>query len=896
MTVILVSLFLPKTVYFNLPEASDRPRITKPPSKRPSSHDTQPNLFEPQPTATLSLTPESDECAVEDELFSNEDGLRANFGLSVGDQSSKWGRRRFQPSCRANTPAPTSTRDQHDRTLEKAHELGRQGQYQPRTTRSDSHDRVFAKANWHIVNADQGNAGLRNAAAAAQREGLSKDHVWIGTLGMPTDALDNTQQKQEIHDRLTTEFDMYPVFVRDKEFNGHYLHFCKKILWPVFHYQLPDNPKSKSCEDQSWDFYVHVNKAFANIIVKHWKRGDTIWINDYHLLLLPGLIREKLPEAKIGLSLHVAFPSCEVFRCLAVRKKLLEGMLGANLICFQIAEYTRHFLHTCSRILALDASSEGIQLEDRFVNVTHHAIGIDPVNLNDHRQDSEVKKWIDIMRERYQDMKIIVARDKLDRVRGVRQKLLSYELFLNQNPSWRGHVVLVQVAPSTSDNSDLEIVVGDIVTRINSAWANLSYQPVTYLKQDIPYPQYLALLSIADAIMITSQREGMNLTSHEFVVCQDGALCEKKHGSLILSEFTGTTSILGGNELSVNPWSYRQCAESIKKAVEMTAEEKALRWATLREVISHHSGAHWFGNFLSRLNDSYDTQHRQDQTSVPRLNMDDVTKQYRESRHRLFLLDLEGTLVPGNLANDMLSSNPQRVLTILNNLIDDSANVVFVMSARRPDELERFFRLVPNLGLVAENGCFVRHVGETSWTEFVDRQQVSAWKQSVRSTLQYYLARTPGSEIEDRNCSLLFHYKNAEDAVTAERQAGDWTAHINESEREHHHKVHATQLDHCVVVQPSDWSKDAAADQVYRHLKAEGRMGHNNATPNFLMVVGDGREDEKVFRWANQLLADKEVENVITVSISGRNTEASATLTQGVSGVLATLQNLARLS
>ncbi|KAF2968802.1 hypothetical protein GQX73_g4750 [Xylaria multiplex] len=897
MTVFLASLFLPKTIYFSLPEAP--PRISRKSvrpsnpgaSKRPSLN-LRPSLFTPHPQNTPPLTPTDDETAIDDDLFLNEDGLPvhdAEYRAPADKESPSWGGRIFQPTSRANSPPPASILE-HDKTFEKAKELGRQGIFQPRASRSDSHDKVFANANWRVVNADQGNGGLRNAAEAAARDGYDGEFTWVGTLGMPADALEGTQQKQDIHDRLVTEFNMLPVFCSDKDFDGHYLHFCKQILWPVFHYQIPDNPKSKAYEDHSWKFYVNLNRAFADKIVKNWKRGDTIWIHDYHLLLVPGMIREKLPEAKIGLFLHVAFPSSEVFRCLAVRKQLLEGMLGANLIGFQIAEYTRHFLQTCSRLLSVETTSEGIQLEDRFVNVTNTAIGIDPVSLNTHRQDPEVMKWVEIMRDRYKDKKIIVARDKLDLVRGVRQKLLAFELFLNKNPSWRDKIVLIQVALSTSEKSDgLDAAVGDIVARINSAWANLAYQPVVYLKQDIPYSQYLALLTIADALMITSQREGMNLTSHEFIVCQDGAYCDRKHGSLILSEFTGTSSLFGGKELSVNPWSYRQCSDAIKQAIEMSDEERSSRWSSLREVVSRQTGSRWFTSFLSQLDQSYDVQHSHDQISIPRLNLNRLAKQYRQCERRLFLLDYEGTLISYEAMRDSVPSNPHRTLAVLNDLVYDSRNTVFIMSARRTDELDRLFRLVPNLGLIAENGCFIKYPSKSSWNEFADRRKVAAWKESVRNTLQYYLERTPGSEIEDRNCSLIFHYKNAEDFTMAERQASDWTAHINESCEEQH--VHATQLEDCVVVESHDWTKDTAATHIYEQLKE-----NSDGQPDFLMVVGDGREDEKVFRWANKLQEDGEVKEAVTVTLSGRNTEAKTTLTQAISGVLVTLQKLASLS
>jgi trehalose 6-phosphate synthase/phosphatase len=297
----------------------------------------------------------------------------------------------------------------------------------------------FSDADWGIEFTEQGNNGLRSAIHSASLTTLTDDTVWVGTLGMPTDAL-NQHVKAEIAERLEDQFQSLVVFVNDGDFDGHYTHFCKTILWPVFHYQIPDNPKSKAYEDHSWIYYVKLNEAFAQCIAKNWKRGDTIWIHDYHLLLVPAMLRKLLPDAQIGFFLHVAFPSSEVFRCLAPRKELLEGVLGADLIGFQIEEYCRHFLQTCSRILCVEARNNGVQLEDRFVNVDKFPIGIDPKSWDYRRQSPDVDHFINIISERYQGKRLIVSRDKLDSIRGVRQKLLSYELFLNTYPEFRDKV------------------------------------------------------------------------------------------------------------------------------------------------------------------------------------------------------------------------------------------------------------------------------------------------------------------------------------------------------------------------------------------------------------------------------------------------------------------------
>ena len=267
---------------------------------------------------------------------------------------------------------------------------------------------------------------------------------------MPTDVLEDSQ-KMEIEAKLENEFDSLTVFPTDSDLDGHYSHYCKTILWPVFHYQIPDNPKSKAYEDHSWVYYVKINQAFADRIVKNWKRGDVIWIHDYHLLLVPSMVRQKLPDAQIGFFLHIAFPSSEVFRCLAVRKELLEGVLGANLIGFQTQEYCHHFLQTCSRLLCVEATTKGVQLEDRFVNVTTFPIGIDPISLSSRREEPEVLKWLERIQSKYSGKHLVVARDKLDHVRGVRQKLLAYELFLNMYPSMKEKVSVHRLVKSVAN-------------------------------------------------------------------------------------------------------------------------------------------------------------------------------------------------------------------------------------------------------------------------------------------------------------------------------------------------------------------------------------------------------------------------------------------------------------
>ncbi|KAG0206616.1 hypothetical protein BGX28_002005 [Mortierella sp. GBA30] len=179
--------------------------------------------------------------------------------------------------------------------------------------------KVFAEAKWTVEKAYGGNIGLQNAVNSIQGQ-LSK-RIWVGTLGMATDTLTD-RTRGDIRAELALNHSSIPVFVNDHDFEGHYHQFCKQVLWPIFHYVLPDNLRSKGYEDGSWKHYVAVNRAFADTIVDNYMQGDTIWVNDYHLMLVPNMIRERLPDASIGFFLHIPFPSSEIFRCLHGKYKL----------------------------------------------------------------------------------------------------------------------------------------------------------------------------------------------------------------------------------------------------------------------------------------------------------------------------------------------------------------------------------------------------------------------------------------------------------------------------------------------------------------------------------------------------------------------------------------------
>ncbi|KAM5480637.1 Trehalose-6-P synthase/phosphatase complex subunit [Microsporum canis] len=967
MTIFIVSLFLPHTIDFALPEGHQRRSSHH---HRRKSSGQRATLFgraggsqPPTPASASTPVPAStvagrrpSSSRDQGQIFSypgySSSGIEAASPkpqlLAPSDpHSPRWGSPGAfnQPKAQALAPPSSSILSHSQGQLKRlgqeyASELSKiepvllSSPVRPSTVEKPqvTQDKVFESAEWTVQPSEQGNGGLLNAIRSAVDWPYMKDKLWVGTLGMPTDALQD-KQKEAIAEKLAADCEALTIFVSDNDFDSHYLHFCKMILWPVFHYQIPDNPKSKAYEDHSWIYYRRVNYNFAKEIVKNWKRGDVVWVHDYHLLLVPAMVRKEIPDAQIGIFLHVAFPSSEVFRCLSVRVELLKGMLGANLIGFQTQEYCHHFLQTCSRLLNVEATKEGVQLEDRFVNVGTFPIGIDPVSLDIRRQCGEVKSWIRILQEKFRGKRLIVARDKLDNVRGVRQKLLSYELFLNKYPHWRDSVVLVQVASTTTEQPELEASVSDIATRINSVHSNLAHQPLIFHKQDLLFDQYLALISVADVFMVTSLREGMNLTSHEFIHCQDGLLSSSKHGPLILSEFTGSASIFNYHPLLVNPWNYQECADAINTALEMPPEARLAQWTRLNNTAKDHVTTRWVNNFTDALDHAYRQHSTRETVAVPRLSIPNLCDAYRASTRRLLILDYEGTLVTWGQPTSTVLTTPQRAIDTLTDLLEDPFNTVYVMSSRMPEDMERLFSRVPGLGLIAENGCFVRPPPMASptpsppttstlvspdWIRLIDMSKMKDWKQSLSPMLRYFQERTEGSWIEETHASLIFHYERAEDSQSAERHASECANNVNDSCG--NHGLRAIQTDGCVTAGPVEPNKGTAASVVYSsYMRRESRRSSSAGStgsvkhgmaidwksetddmdeevPDFILVIGDGRDDEPAFRWANELGEEKKVKHVMTVTLGLKNTEAMATLTQGVTGALSCLGKLVDIS
>ncbi|PKY02541.1 trehalose phosphate synthase [Aspergillus campestris IBT 28561] len=724
---------------------------------------------------------------------------------------------------------------------------------------------LLSDVDWAVKAAEQGNGGLRNAVKIAQKSGFLPDKRWVGTLGMPTDSLKD-ETRASISEMLGDAFESLAVFVGDSEFEGHYSHFCRMMLWPALHYQMQESPRHTEYDDYAWKQYVKVNEAFAQTIIAHWRPGDSIWVHDYHLMLLPSLLREKLPTAEIGFFMHSSFPSSEVFRCLNSREALLYGLLGADLVGFQTDEYCHHFLQACSRLLRLEVSVDGVQLQRRLVHVKTTPMGIDVEALNELRRFAEVKDWITNISSRYKGKHLIIARDRLDASGGIKQKLLAYELFLKKYPKWRQNVVLIQVA-SASEMPELEAQVSQIAMRVNSSYSTLTHQPLVFLRQDTSYSQLLALMSVAEIFLVTSLREGMNLMSHDYLHCQDGKLAPQRHGSLIISEFTGSASIFQGHEMLVNPWDYTEVAEAINRALEMSPEQKQRNWGYLLEKKTPFTAIAWYHTFQGALTTAHRTQLSRELHQISSLSTVDLKEAYDKTNYRLFLFEESAVTSPN------MEPPAANLISVAKNLLLDPNNLIYVTSDKSPEQLELVFQdLSTRVGYIAENGCFKRDIGSTYWKTLVDLEKAKDWRNGIRKVLQYYHERTEGSRFEERRCLLNFWYNEAQDPEVATRQVSELADQVNGSRGSEAIRVVLTEG--LLTVEPLDVTKAKAAASILESLPR---------LPDFLFVVGGSRSDEALFRWANNnSFSGDKIHSVTTLAVGAHATEAKAVLPDNV--------------
>ncbi|WP_158796789.1 bifunctional alpha,alpha-trehalose-phosphate synthase (UDP-forming)/trehalose-phosphatase [Pedobacter sp. L105] len=657
--------------------------------------------------------------------------------------------------------------------------------------------------------------GLATGLGSVYKSG---ENIWIGWPGI--DVPENRQQ--EVIEKLAV-LNLIPVFLSSDEINLYYEGFSNEVLWPVFHYMVT----YANFEQGYWDSYQSVNNKFASIVIAHLKEGDTIWVHDYQLLLLPGLIRTAQAHVTIGFFQHIPFPSFEIFRVIPWREELITGMFGADLLGFHTFDDVRHFLNASSRLLQAKVSDNMITYQDRQIVVESFPMGIDSDKFEEMVSDPTVEEHIESIRESVQDGKIILTIDRLDYSKGILQRLQAYELLLHTYPEYIGRISLYMIVVPSRDTvpqyKELRDQIDQFVGNTNANYRTLNWLPVHYFYRSFPIEFLSALYSTADVCLVTPMRDGMNLVSKEYVASR-----VDDTGVLILSEMAGASKELN-DALVVNPNNIGEVMRAIVQAVSMPVEEQKTRMSVMRRTVKKFNIHFWVSNFMDKLAEVKKMQESLLTKHAVRVVREQIAADYAGSADRYIFLDYDGTLVGFNSNIDKASPD-EELYQILENLSSDPSNRIVIVSGRRHQTLEEWFGHM-KLDLIAEHGAWQKHYKE-EWKSLP--LLTDKWKQEVRTVLETYADRTPGSFIEDKSYSLVWHYRNVEEGL-GELRANEIMNHLKN-----------TITDKGLQMMPGSKVIEFKNIEVNKGKAAVNWLYGKN--PDFIIALGDDYTDEDIFK------------------------------------------------
>jgi len=646
----------------------------------------------------------------------------------------------------------------------------------------------------------------------------AEGNVWIGWPGLV--ANDETE-RQQVAQKLRAD-SMQPVFLTEDEIKGFYEGFSNETLWPTFHYFS----QYAVYNEEHWDTYVAVNQKYCDAVLAAAGDDDTIWVHDYQLLLLPQMLRKARPHSTIGFFLHIPFPSYELLRALPWRTQLLEGMLGADLIGFHTFGYMRHFLSSVSQLLGYPSQNGRLELPHRTVLIDAFPMGIDYERYANAAASAAAREHEQHYLDALPNARIILSIDRLDYTKGIAQRLRAFELLLQRYPEWQGRATLIMLVVPSRDQvaqyQELKEEIDELVGRINAEYRTITWNPIHYFYRSLPLEELAALYRMAEVALVTPIRDGMNLVCKEFIASK-----AERNGVLILSERAGAARELS-DALLINPSDMNQLAEAMHEALEMPEEEQKVRLANMQALVRQYNIYHWTELFMNRL--AY-TKIKQMTLATEILDAEETAslyQKYTSTTQRLLLLDYDGTLAPFH-PNPQKAAPSAEILEILATLTADPHNRVVIISGRDRQTLERWLGHLP-VDFIAEHGVWLRTAGQ-DWTLFQPMR--NDWMKEIRPTLELYVSRTAGSFIEDKDFSLVWHYRRA-DAELAAVRVRELISHL--SFLTSNSDLQVLEGNKVIEIKAAGLNKGTAAARWVATYQ-----------PDFILAIGDDRTDEDTF-------------------------------------------------
>lgn len=417
------------------------------------------------------------------------------------------------------------------------------------------------------------------------------EFLWIGSIG----GLDLTSQECQTVDKDCWEkFKCTPVFLSSDLNDRYYDGFCNAILWPSFH-SFPDDVCFTFDE---YNAYKEANMRFAERILEKCEDGDIIWIHDYHLMLVPGIIRHRLKNVKMMFFFHTTFPDPSNLDQLLYKENILKSVCECDVVSFHSPAYALNFREAMQQI-----ASKGRQLQigdstsvisEQSVRATRFKafpIGIDPEMFRKILREPETLNRIAELRARFKGKRIILGVDRTDYIKGIPHKMKGFKRLLERNPGIEEKVVMLQIGiPSrltVREYSSYVAKISELVTQINGGTGSILHTPIHLLFNSVSMSELVALYAVSDIMLITSIMDGMNLVALEYVAVQD-----ENNGVVVLSKFAGAQATLQGC-VAHNPNNTEEIAEAIEKALSLTKEERQERHARNKKNVDTFTNVQW---------------------------------------------------------------------------------------------------------------------------------------------------------------------------------------------------------------------------------------------------------------------------------------------------------------
>ncbi len=568
---------------------------------------------------------------------------------------------------------------------------------------------------------------------------------WIGWPGI---CIDDDESKKAIIAELKM-MNFHPVFLSDIQVENYYEGYSNSTLWPLCHYFYAYTHYKKCF----WKSYMEVNRLFCNAILRLIKPGDKVWVQDYQLMLLPGMLREAMPDLSIGYFHHIPFPSYELFRILPERGKILRGLLGADFIAFHTPDYMRHFVSAVQHILHIEFDLDEAQLGNRIVRTDFLPMGINYDLYHDAVSKPEVREAIEKYRDLFGNRKLVLSVDRLDYSKGILHRLHGFEAFLEHHPEYRGKVTMSMVIVPSRDHvnsyAELKTKIDEEISSINGKYSTMDWTPVCYFYHGFPFEELVAMYYVADIALVTPLRDGMNIVAKEYVAVKDG-----NPGVLILSEMAGAAIELT-DALLINPNDTEQIECALVQALEMPEQEQQRRLRMMQHIVSTQTVGRWATEFINGWASACSKNREMSRKRLSPQSKNSIRKHYCNAERRLILLDYDGTLAP--ICTRPEDAAPtQELIDTLVSLSADPKNRVVVNSGRDKETLDKWLGHL-NIVLAAEHGAHYKDNGE--WHSRIKHQE---WSAGLRPLLNLYIKKTPKSWTEVKDTSLAWHYRECD--------------------------------------------------------------------------------------------------------------------------------------